>query len=141
VVGYERSIYQGFLANVPMFASCSPAQLDEVAELGEMDSHVDGDVLVREGDEAETFFVISSGHAAVTRDGRRVATLGPGDYFGELALFDPAPRSATVTAEGTTSVVRLHRDAFRTALDDVPAIRDALLHGMAKRLHELDARA
>jgi CRP-like cAMP-binding protein len=141
VAGYERSIYQGFLADVPMFASCSPAQLDELAELGEMDSHVDGDVMVREGDDADTFYVITSGHAVVTRGGRRVATLGAGDYFGELALFDPGPRRATITAEGPTTVITLHRDAFRTALDDLPAIRDALLHGMAKRLHELDARA
>jgi CRP/FNR family transcriptional regulator, cyclic AMP receptor protein len=141
VAGYESSIYQGILARVPMFASCAPEQLDELARLGEADAHVDGDVIIREGEAAECFYVISSGHAVVSRKGDRVATLGAGDYFGELALFDPGPRSATVTADGATTVIALHRDQFRQALDDVPAIRDALLHGMAHRLHELDARA
>lgn len=141
MAGYETSIYQGILGRVPMFARCAPEQLDELAQLGEADAHVDGDVIIREGDVAECFYVISSGHAVVSRKGARVATLGAGDYFGELALFDPAPRSATVTADGATTVIALHRDQFRKALDDVPAIRDALLHGMAHRLHELDARA
>jgi CRP/FNR family cyclic AMP-dependent transcriptional regulator len=141
VAGYETSIYQGILARVPMFAACAPEQLDEIAQLGEADSHLDGDVIIREGDDADCFYVISSGSAAVSRRGERVATLGAGDYFGELALFDPAPRSATVTADGATTVIALHRDQFQAVLEDVPAIRDALLRGMAHRLHELDARA
>ena len=141
MAGYERSIYQGYLSKVPMFAACTPAQLDEIAQLGEMDSHEDGEVILREGDAGADFFVVSSGHAAVSRGGERVATLGVGEHFGELALFDPAPRNATVTAEGTTTVIGLHLDAFRQALDDIPALRDALLTGMAHRLHQLDARA
>ena len=79
--------------------------------------------------------------ATVTRGEREVASLGAGDFFGELALFDPAPRNATVTAVSQVSMVSLHRDAFRRALDETPAMRDALLHGMAQRLHQLDAHA
>ena len=72
--------------------------------------------------------------------GREVAELGPGDYFGELSLFDPAPRNTTITAVGSMSLVSLSRDAFLRALDEMPQIRDTLLHGMAHRIHELDAR-
>ncbi len=141
MAGYERSIYQGYLSKVPMFATCTRAQLDEIAQLGELAAHEDGELIVREGEVGTDFYVVSSGHAAVSRGGERIATLGVGDQFGELALFDPAPRNATVTSEGSTTVITLHRDAFRRALDDVPALRDALLTGMARRLHELDARA
>ena len=66
--------------------------------------------------------------------------LGPGDYFGELSLFDPAPRDATITAVGPLSLVALSRVAFMQALDEIPTFRDSLLHGMARRLHELDQR-
>ena len=64
--------------------------------------------------------------------------LGPGEYFGELSLFDPAPRDATVTAIGRLSLVAMSRVAFMKALDEIPTFRDSLLHGMARRLHELD---
>ena len=63
-----------------------------------------------------------------------------GDYFGELALFDPAPRDATVTADGAVTTVALSRDTFRRALDEITPVRDAVLQGMARRLHELDHR-
>jgi CRP-like cAMP-binding protein len=66
--------------------------------------------------------------------------LGPGDYFGELSLFDPALRDATITAVGPLSLVALSRVAFMQALDENPTFRDSLLHGMAHRLHELDKR-
>jgi CRP/FNR family transcriptional regulator, cyclic AMP receptor protein len=71
----------------------------------------------------------------------RSPLLESGTYFGELALFDPALRNATVTADGAVTVAVLERDRFQTALDAVPAMRDALLRGMARRLHDLDARA
>jgi CRP-like cAMP-binding protein len=122
-----------------MFRSCTTEQLDRLAELGTAVNANHTDV-VREGDRGDDFFVITSGKGRVTRGGREVAELGPGDYFGELSLFDPAPRNATVTAVGTMSLVSLSRDAFMRALDEMPQIRDTLLHGMAHRIHELDAR-
>jgi CRP-like cAMP-binding protein len=139
VAGYDRSLYQTYLSNIPMFRSCSAEQLDRLAELGEAVSTTDASV-VSEGEPGDEFFVITSGKANVTRGGRDVAELGPGDYFGELSLFDPAPRNATVAAIGAISLVSLSRDAFKQALDEMPPIRDALLHGMAHRIHELDAR-
>ena len=105
----------------------------------ELRRHV-GRQAVREGDVGDGFYVVTSGSATVRRGGREVARLAPGDYFGELSLFDPAPRNATVTAAGPLSCVMLSRAAFTKALDEIPAIRDTLLQGMARRIHELDQR-
>jgi CRP-like cAMP-binding protein len=141
MAGYDRSLYQSYLTTVPMFRSCSTEQLDRLAQLGDARGFTDGQDIVREGDAGDAFYVVASGKGRVRRGGRDVGTVGQGDYFGELALFDQAPRNATVTADGTVSCVSLSREAFTKALDEMPAIRDAILHGMAHRLHELDARA
>jgi CRP-like cAMP-binding protein len=141
MAGYDRSLYQTYLCTVPMFRSCTTEQLDRLAELGDAVSAAGGSDIVREGDTGDKFYIVTSGKAVVTRSGREVAGIGPGDYFGELALFDPAPRNATITADGTVSLVSMTRDAFKTAVDEMPGIRDAILHGMAHRIHELDAKA
>jgi CRP/FNR family transcriptional regulator len=138
MAGYDRALYQMYLSNVPLFSSCTDEQLDLIAQLGDAVVIEDARDVVREGESGDAFYVISSGHATVRRGGNDVAKLAPGDYFGELALFDPAPRNATVTAAGDLTCVKLSRAAFTKALDQVPAIRDALLHGMAQRIHTLD---
>jgi cAMP-dependent protein kinase regulator len=140
VAGYDESVYRMYLAEVPMFARCTTAQLDLVGRLGEADVYQPGQEIIREGDAGDGFYLLTGGHAQVQRGDRAVADLGPGDYFGELSLFDPAPRNATVRAVDTVNCVVLAPDAFRRALDEIPAVRDALLHGMAQRIHELDAR-
>ena len=132
--------YRDHLSEIPIFGSCTSEQLDRIAELGETRTARDSDDLVREGAKGGTFFLITSGHARVTRGGQEVDMLGPGDYFGELSLFDPAPRDATITAVGPLSLVALSCVVFMQALDEIPTFRDALLHGMAHRLHELDQR-
>jgi len=140
LAGYDESLYRMYLAQVPMFERCTTAQLDLVGRLGEADSFEPGDDIVVEGDAGDGFFVMTNGRARVHRGGVDVAELGAGDYFGELSLFDPAPRSATVTAADTTTCIRLSPETFRRALDEIPAVRDALLHGMARRIHDLDQR-
>jgi CRP-like cAMP-binding protein len=139
LAGYDRSLYQTYLSSIPMFRSCTTEQLDRLAALGAAVSATDAEI-VKEGDPGDDFFVITSGKGRVTRGGHEVAELGPGDYFGELSLFDPAPRNATVAAVGPMSLVSLSRDSFVQALDEMAQLRDALLHGMAQRIHELDAR-
>jgi CRP/FNR family transcriptional regulator len=138
MAGYDRALYQGYLARIPMFSHCTPEQLDVVAEHGDAGTAEAGHAVVTEGATTDDFYVITSGAATVSRGGTKVATLGVGDYFGELALFDPAPRDASVTADGSLSFVVMSRADFRAALDKVPELRDALLHGMARRIHELD---
>jgi CRP/FNR family transcriptional regulator len=141
MAGYDRALYQMYLSRIPTFSTCTPEQLDVVAESGNAVAEDDGRDLVKEGDSGDGFYVITSGSAMVRRGGKDVARLEVGDYFGELSLFDPAPRNATVTAVGAVSCVVLYRSDFTRVLDKVPELRDALLHGMARRLHELDQRA
>jgi CRP-like cAMP-binding protein len=141
MTGYDRSLYQSFLAHVPMFRSCTPEQLDRLADLGTAVGVPAGKPIVSEGDPGEEFFVITSGTASVSRGATELTQLGTGDYFGELALFDPAPRNATVTATSAVALVTLSRSAFCKVLDEIPTIRDSILHGMAHRIHELDAKA
>jgi CRP-like cAMP-binding protein len=140
-MGYDETIFQMYLGQVPMFQDCTEEELSAVAYLASPRALEGGTAVVREGDKGNEFFLLMMGTATVSRQGREIADLKPGDYFGELALFDPAPRDATVTADVPLTVAVLERDRFRTALDSVPALRDALLRGMARRLHDLDAHA
>jgi CRP-like cAMP-binding protein len=141
MAGHDRSLYTMYLRQVPMLRTCSPEEIDHIADLGVTVLAADGQEIIRQGEAGNQFFVVTAGSAAVTRDGRDVASLGPGDYFGELALFDPAPRNATVTATSPTTLVSVSRNPFRELLGEVSSLRDALLAGMATRLHELDSRA
>lgn len=139
-MSYDRALYQMYLREVPMFRSCRDEQLDHLAQLGEAVTAVEGSDIVSEGDSGDGLYVIASGTADVVRGGNVVASLATGDYFGELSLFDPAPRNATIRATEALAGVKLTRDSFAQVLDEIPALRDALLHGMAARIHELDRR-
>jgi CRP-like cAMP-binding protein len=94
--------------------------------------------LVREKQYGDEFFVVALGEAEVTRNGVFVNKLGPGSFFGELALLDPAPRDATVTAVTDMEVYRLSASEFSTVLTEVPTVTRKVLRGMAQRLRKLD---
>ena len=138
---HDQALYTTYLQKVPMLRSCSQEDIDRIAELGVTITVPQGQDIIREGEAGSQFFVITDGTVQVTRAGRPVAELGPGDYFGELALFDPAPRNATVTARSDTTAVSVSRTSFRELLGEISSLRDVLLAGMATRLHELDGHA
>ena len=115
------------------------AQLGEVARLAERVQVGVGEVLAREGRIGREFFLILSGSVAVTQGGRRVNTLGPGDFFGELAAMNPGPRNATVTAITEVDVLIIGPREF-AAMAEIPGFRDALFKAMAQRLREVDAQ-
>jgi CRP/FNR family cyclic AMP-dependent transcriptional regulator len=129
------------LQQVPMFSACSKRDLQLVARRAEDVRVPAGKVLVNEGETGHEFFVIIDGTARVTRRGKRVATLGPGSAFGELALLDKAPRNATVVAETPMELVVLGQREFAGIIDEVPGFARKLLAGMASRLREADAKA
>jgi hypothetical protein len=108
----EGSSDAAHLSDIPLFGSCTAEQLDRLAELGNTRILNDADIVVHEGDKGGTFFVITRGHARVSRDGRVVDTLGPGDYFGELSLLDPASRDAGTRRD--TGLPRLAPDGHGT---------------------------
>lgn len=98
-------------------------------------------ILVAEGADGDEFSYIVEGTAAVRRNGRTVARLGPGQYFGELALLDDRPRSATVVSTAPMRLLTLERRRFDALLDTMPALAGKLLQAMAQRLREADTRA
>ncbi|HZU72633.1 MAG TPA: cyclic nucleotide-binding domain-containing protein [Acidimicrobiales bacterium] len=126
------------LRQIPMFSQCSKRELSVLGRLVEEVDIGEGRALTREGAAGSEFFIILSGQAAVTRRGRRITVLGPGDSFGELALLNPAPRDATVTAVTPMRVAVLGRREFSGALAGVPSIAQKVMVGMAQRLQELD---
>jgi CRP/FNR family transcriptional regulator, cyclic AMP receptor protein len=136
----RRDRYLKHLAAVPMFQALSQKELTLVGRLAEDLKVEPGEALVHEGRREGEFYLIVEGRAKVTRKGKTVATLGPGDYFGELAVLDPGPRNATVTAETPMEVLELGRREFASLLSDVPTVSRKLLVGMARRLHECDGR-
>jgi cAMP-dependent protein kinase regulator len=138
---YDRSRYATYLQQVPMLGACSEEELHHIADLGVPIRAAEGTQVVRQGEPGDQFFVILDGSVEVKRDDEVVASLASSDYFGELALFDPGPRNATVTTTSPTTLVSVSRNLFWELLGEVSSLRDALLKGMAKRLHQLEGRA
>ena len=100
----RRKDLQESLAEVGLFSACSKRDLGILARHTEVVTVPAGSELTTEGEEGDAFYVVLDGTAVVRRKGRKVASLGPGSHFGELAMLDPAPRDATVTAESAMTV-------------------------------------
>lgn len=102
----------------------------------ELETVAAGTDIVVEGASGDTFYLLVEGSAVVTRRGVTSATLGPGAHFGELALLDPGPRSATVTATQDSTLAVLSIRMFRVLLRDLPQIAAGLLGSLASQLRE-----
>jgi len=137
----RRDAFTEHLASVPLFSACSKKELALVAKRAEDVSVEPGKVLVREGAAGDQFFVIVEGTAEVSRHGQKVAELGPGTFFGDLALLDRAPRNATVTAVTPMELVILGQREFAGIIDEVPGFAHKLLAGLAHRLRQYDAQS
>jgi CRP/FNR family transcriptional regulator, cyclic AMP receptor protein len=129
------------IGDIWLFSACSTSQLRAIRRAVEEITVSAGAVLVEEGTIGREFFFILEGTATVRRSGRKVATLEPGGYFGELALLDRKPRSATIVAETDMKLLVLEQRSFNGLLDAIPAIAHKLLVAMSQRLREADSRA
>jgi CRP/FNR family transcriptional regulator, cyclic AMP receptor protein len=127
------------LGEVPLFRACSKQDLRRIARLADPNDVKEGETLVQEGKQGHELYVILSGEAVVIRHGRKVATLGAGEYFGELAVLHPAPRTATVKAKTAMEVLIITSRELSVLLEDVPLVTRKLLTGMAGRLQEADS--
>jgi CRP/FNR family transcriptional regulator, cyclic AMP receptor protein len=136
-LGHQATV--NCLEAVDPLRDCTRKQLEEVARLAERVQVGEGEVLAREGRIGREFFLILSGKVAVTREGRRINSLGPGNFFGELAAMNPGPRNATVTALSELDVLIIGPREF-AAMANIPGFRDALVQSMARRLREADAQ-
>ncbi len=122
------------IRKVPLFARCSRAELKEIALLAdEIDLH-EGKEMTREGAPGREFFVLLEGTADVKKNRRRVNTLGPGDFFGEIALVSHEPRTATVIATSPVRALVITDRSFRRLLDDAPKVQTKVMEAMAERL-------
>jgi CRP/FNR family cyclic AMP-dependent transcriptional regulator len=122
------------LRRVPLFDACNEKQLAFIAtRVDEVDVPA-GKTLTQQGKSGGEFFIILSGEAEVKRGASTVATLGAGDYFGEIALLDNGPRTATVTAKAPMRLLVLSPGQFQDVLYQDPAIAVTMLHSVVKRL-------
>jgi cAMP-dependent protein kinase regulator len=128
------------LGDVPLFSHCSKRDLQALARNTEVLEFSEGARIVSQGDAGNAFYVLLDGSAGVARNGRHVGDLKSGDYFGELAILDPAPRNADIVAHTPVTVARLLVKPFRQMLRDVPAMNERLLAGLARRVRDADRR-
>jgi MFS family permease len=131
----EREIE--LLRNLPLFAPLPLATLEHLAARLERVPVVAGTEVTRQGEPGERFYIVGEGEVEVSVDGRAAATLGQGDYFGEIALLRDVPRTATVTARRETMLLALDRDEFVSAVTGHPASREAADAVVAARLARL----
>jgi CRP/FNR family transcriptional regulator len=133
------------LHSVPVFSALGPDDLAQVAQLAVPRQFAAGEVVFREGDESDTCYVIRSGHVRAIRehpDGRSItlANFGPGDFFGELAMFDDERRSATIEALDETEVIGILGGDMRRLLREHADISVKLLAALGRRLRETNER-
>ena len=127
------------LSNVPLFSGLSKRHLNKIAEVAQSRRFPRFSTIVRTGERGDVFFVILEGTVLVKPPGKRAVRLAAGDSFGEMALLDEAPRSATVEAQDEVFAMLLSRSAFNKMLATEPKIAIALLRTLAQRLRALES--
>jgi CRP-like cAMP-binding protein len=128
--------YLESLAEVPLFRSLGARRLRSLARSAAREDVAPGARIVAEGERADGVYVLEKGSATVTVLGETKATLGPGGYFGEMAVIDRRPRSATITAGAPTTVLRLPSSAFHALVSRDRSIATAIDAELTRRLRE-----
>jgi CRP-like cAMP-binding protein len=129
------------IADVDLFRDLSTRQLKKLVDASRVASHPPGKEVATEGLGALAFHLILEGSAVVSKDGRELRTLGPGDSFGEISMIDGRPRSATVTAVEPMKALSIPHQGFEQVIDEDPAFARHLLKTLCARLREAEARA
>jgi CRP-like cAMP-binding protein len=127
------------LKAVPLFAGCSAKQIQFIATQVEDMDFAAGRVLCKEGQSGADFFVLLSGAAEVSRKGRKIAKMGPGDFFGEIALVDGGPRTATVTTTAASRCLVLGPRQFQNVLHQDTDIAHSVMKALSLRVREAGA--
>jgi CRP-like cAMP-binding protein len=123
------------IRSVPLFSDCTKKDVAELATVADLVDVPAGRQLVKEGDPlAREFMVIIDGAVEVRRRGRKVETLGSGDFFGEMALIAGGPRTATITATAPTELLVLTPGPFHALLQKMPSLQASILRSLAQRL-------
>ncbi len=133
-----RTKHLEHLAEITLFSALSKRDLQRIAKASNEITRPAGSVLADQGDAGREAFFIIEGSATVKRNGRKVATLGPGAAIGELSLLDHGPRTATVTADTEITLLVLSAREFSGVIEEVPGLAHKLLNQLAARVRELD---
>lgn len=123
---------QEMLGSVPMFEGLSKKEIASIAASGKEMERAVGDVITTEGQSGIAFFLMLDGSAEITSGGKTLRTLGRGDHFGEIALIDGGPRTATVTVTATARLFGLTAWNFKPLIKEHPTMAETLLLGLCK---------
>jgi CRP/FNR family cyclic AMP-dependent transcriptional regulator len=126
------------LARVPLFSGIKPKELRKLGKRMSERTFNEGDEITKEGESGIGFFVIEDGNATVSVGGKIVRTLGPGEHFGEIALIDSGPRSATIVAGTDLRCRGMSAWEFRPFVEEHPEVAWTLLESLVARLREAE---
>jgi len=129
------------LARVPLFAGVTAAGIEELGAIADEVEVRPGTVLTHQGYREGYFFIVVEGTVRIERDGQTIASLGPGEFLGEIALLDAGPRTATAIAETPARLLSLNYEMFHELLGASPEIRSAILEVVGERLRAIDDAA
>ncbi|MEI7548229.1 MAG: cyclic nucleotide-binding domain-containing protein [Actinomycetota bacterium] len=136
---YEKVV--PLLRNVGLFSRCTEYELKVVARNCTMRESAPGDRIISLGDEGDQMYLLLSGTADASVEGKVLHTFNAGDYFGELAVLRPAPRTSDVTATSQGLLAVLGRNEMMLLLDSIPGVAKSMLQGLADTVREVKDRA
>lgn len=126
------------LHRIPLFSAFDRRELQRLGQLADEVDVPAERCLMAQGDRGAEMFVIVSGRVRVERDGQRINTLGPGEFFGEIALLDGGPRTATVTADEPSRLLVLTHREFHSLMEEFPEVAAEVLNALAHRIRRLE---
>jgi CRP/FNR family transcriptional regulator, cyclic AMP receptor protein len=126
------------LGGVPLFAGLSRRHLRRLSEHADLVSFRERESIVTTGQPGGSFYVILEGEARVSRGGRTVDLMGPGEFFGEVSLLDGGPRTANVVAETPVTAIRIFKRSFDRVVSEEPTVAAKILAVVARRLREAE---
>jgi CRP/FNR family transcriptional regulator, cyclic AMP receptor protein len=129
------------LHSIPLFSRFDRKHLERLGMLAEEVDVPAGKVLIRQGELGDDLMILVRGLVTVERDGEWVNKLGPGEFFGEIALIERGPRTATVTAETACRLIVLNHRAFHSVMEEFPEVAAQVLMTLAHRLRSLEPSA
>ncbi len=129
------------LAEVPLFAGLSKKELRTIAHLATYLEEPEGTILTAEGESGNEFIIVLGGQVEVQQGGEVIATRGAGDYFGEIALLDHRPRTATIVAKTPVEIEVIGRQEFTGMLAEVPELAGKIMATMAQRLADMEGQS
>ena len=126
------------LSSVRLFSECDKKELAILDRLADEVEVAAGETVVEQGEYGHACYIVMEGRATATRDGESIGSVGPGEAIGELAVIQPGPRTATVTADTEMLLLAMNSPEFLTAIEDVPALSRSIMRSLAGRLRDIE---